>query len=178
MEGWSEKNEFLEVFYDKFMDKLLAALSGPLDPAAAAAAGGANSPGGSAAGQRQPRPRGVAPSTIGLIVDLLCFCVQHHAYRAKYHILRKAVVEKVLGLLRRRERWLVVAAVRFMRTCIGTKDDFYFRWGSLVASGPRAREEGGVLQAEADACMPHPSRVHPDVSLVVYVGGVSCAPPR
>jgi hypothetical protein len=31
------------------------------------------------------------------------------------------VVEKVLKLLQRKERWLVVAGVRFLRTCIGTK---------------------------------------------------------
>jgi hypothetical protein len=30
-------------------------------------------------------------------------------------------VEKVLKLLHRKERWLVVAGVRFLRTCIGTK---------------------------------------------------------
>lgn len=36
-------------------------------------------------------------------------------------------MEKVLRLLRRKERWLVVAGVRFLRTCIGTKDDFYMR---------------------------------------------------
>lgn len=40
---------------------------------------------------------------------------------------RKNVVEKVLRLLKRKERWLVVAGVRFLRTCIGTKDDFYMR---------------------------------------------------
>jgi hypothetical protein len=43
-------------------------------------------------------------------------------------VLRKNVVEKVLKLLRRRERWLVVAGVRFLRTCIGTRDDFYMRY--------------------------------------------------
>lgn len=31
------------------------------------------------------------------------------------------MVEKVLRLLQRKERWLVVAGVRFLRTCIGTK---------------------------------------------------------
>jgi hypothetical protein len=31
------------------------------------------------------------------------------------------VVEKVLRLLRRKERWLVVAGVRFLRTCIGAR---------------------------------------------------------
>ena len=43
-------------------------------------------------------------------------------------MLRNNVVEKVLRLLYRREKWLVVAAVRFLRTCIGLKDDFYNRY--------------------------------------------------
>ncbi len=43
-------------------------------------------------------------------------------------MLRNNVVEKVLKLLNRREKWLVVAAVRFLRTCIGLKDDFYNRY--------------------------------------------------
>ena len=37
----------------------------------------------------------VRPSTLGLIVDLLCFCVQHHSFRIKYYTLRNNVVEKV-----------------------------------------------------------------------------------
>lgn len=40
---------------------------------------------------------------------------------------RKHVVEKVLKLLQRKERWLVVAGVRFLRTCIGTKVTLFAR---------------------------------------------------
>ena len=43
-------------------------------------------------------------------------------------MLRNNVVEKVLRLLYKREKWLVVAAVRFLRTCLGLKDDFYNRY--------------------------------------------------
>ncbi len=46
----------------------------------------------------------------------------------RYYVLRNNVVEKVLKLLGRRERWLALAAVRFLRTCIGLKDDFYNRY--------------------------------------------------
>jgi protein phosphatase-4 regulatory subunit 3 len=65
---------------------------------------------------------------VGLVVDLLCFCIVSHSYRIKYYILRNNVVEKVLKLLRRRERWLVVAAIRFLRTALGMKDEFYNRY--------------------------------------------------
>lgn len=78
--------------------------------------------------QRKASQVDVSARTLGLVVELLCFCVQHHGYRIKYYTLRNNVVEKVLKLLKRRERWLVVAAVRFLRTCIGLKDDFYNRY--------------------------------------------------
>ena len=76
----------------------------------------------------------VAASTLGLLVDLLCFCVQHHQYRVKYYILRSDTVGKVLRLLRRREKWLVVAALRFLRTCIGLKV-----WQSAHSGGSYSR---------------------------------------
>ena len=53
----------------------------------------------------------------------------------RYYVLRNNVVEKVLRLLYRREKWLVVAAVRFLRTCIGLKDDFYNRYLVCIAQG-------------------------------------------
>ena len=37
----------------------------------------------------------VPASVLGLIVDLLCFCVVHHSYRIKYYILRNNVISKV-----------------------------------------------------------------------------------
>jgi protein phosphatase-4 regulatory subunit 3 len=42
--------------------------------------------------------------------------------------MRNNVVEKILRLTRRREKYLVVAAVRFLRTCIALKDEFYYRY--------------------------------------------------
>ena len=40
---------------------------------------------------------------------------------ARYYVLRNNVVEKVLRLTKRREKYLVVAAVRFLRTCVALK---------------------------------------------------------
>lgn len=39
----------------------------------------------------------------------------------RYYVMRKHVVEKVLRLTSRKEKYLVVAAVRFLRTCISLK---------------------------------------------------------
>ena len=61
-----------------------------------------------------------------------------HCHCCRYYVLRNNVVEKVLRLLHRREKWLVVAAIRFLRTCIGLKDDFYNRYlvGHLKRASP------------------------------------------
>ena len=61
-------------------------------------------------------------------IELLCFCAQHHSFRIKYYVLRNNVVEKVLNLMQRREKYLVVASVRFLRACVGLKDEFYNRY--------------------------------------------------
>ncbi|PSC74221.1 Serine threonine-phosphatase 4 regulatory subunit 3 isoform B [Micractinium conductrix] len=104
----AEKDKFVELFYEKGIAELLTALV-----------------------QASESPYGEgAPSanTVGLVVDLLCFCVVSHSYRIKYYILKNNVVEKVLKLLRRKERWLAVAAVRFLRTALSMKDEFYNRY--------------------------------------------------
>lgn len=61
-----EPNEFLELFYSAHIGQLVGVL------AAAGEQGGAKA----------------APSALGLIVELLCFCVQHHSFRIKYYVLR------------------------------------------------------------------------------------------
>ncbi|CAL5223154.1 g5623 [Coccomyxa viridis] len=120
----TEQNAFLELFYDRYISQLIGVLAEACEPNRAPSSHAV-----SEAGQAgRPGQAGAAPSALAIIVDLLCFCVQHHSYRIKYYVLRNNVVEKVLRLLYRREKWLVVAAVRFLRTCIGLKDDFYNRY--------------------------------------------------
>lgn len=109
MESAIEKNEFVELFYDSYVNKLLTVI----------------------VDDRSINPdegeRFVAATILGLVVDLFCFFVQHHSYRIKYYVLRSHMVEKVLKVLRRRERWLACAGVRFLRTCISVKDEFFNR---------------------------------------------------
>ena len=47
--------------------------------------------------------------------------------RVKYFLLRSHALEKIVGVARHREIVVVTAVVRFLRSCIGTKDDFYSR---------------------------------------------------
>lgn len=63
------------------------------------------------------------PEILLSICELLCFCVLHHPYRIKCNFLLNNVIDKILCLIRRREKYLAVAAVRFMRTLISQKDE-------------------------------------------------------
>ncbi|KAG2450841.1 hypothetical protein HYH02_004675 [Chlamydomonas schloesseri] len=109
MEAPVEKNELLDVFYDKYLDKMTEVILSDQS---------INSTG----------TRSVPAATLGLILELMCFCVQNHSYRIRYYTLRKHLVEKVLKLLHRRERWLVCGTVRFMRVCVALKDEFFIRY--------------------------------------------------
>lgn len=109
MDTTPEKNDFLDVFYDKYMVKMLAVFTED-------------------AATNRDGKRHVHSATLGLLVDLLCFCVQNHSYRIKYYTLKNNLVEKVLRLTRRREKWLVCAAVRFLRCCIAMKDEFFQKY--------------------------------------------------
>eukprot|EP00899_Mesostigma_viride_P016714 jgi/Mesvir1/25043/Mv16981-RA.2 len=178
-----ERSRFLDLFYDKFMQHVVAALAGggvaarleyqPVAPSNAAGANnkgvgaangvtlqlvskgvpvGGSSKGGAAAvcsssgagasgaatagaggpsssaGEGPPPPT-ITPPLLMYLLELLCFCVQYHGFRIKYYILRTNVIERVMkALCRRKEQYLVVGAIRFFRTCLGLKDEFYNRY--------------------------------------------------
>lgn len=116
-----EKSPFLDVFYGKYMDQIMRVL----------VLGTSNKKGSDAirkVDSSLEKQGMVTAEILGNICELLCFCVQHHSYRIKHYVMRNQVMEKVLQLTTRKERHLVVAAVRFLRTCIGRKDEFYYRY--------------------------------------------------
>ena len=82
---------------------------------------------------------GKPAGTLVLVLELLCFCVGRHAYRIKYYILRNHVVEATTKPLLRREPWVGVAVVRFLRTCVGLK----VRSG-FITQGVRIQGHGAV----------------------------------
>ncbi|XP_033146578.1 serine/threonine-protein phosphatase 4 regulatory subunit 3 isoform X2 [Brassica rapa] len=63
------------------------------------------------------------PEVLLSICELLCFCIMQDSSRTKCSFLQKNVAEKVLHLTRRKEKYLVVAAVRFVRTLLSVHDD-------------------------------------------------------
>ncbi|XP_047167881.1 serine/threonine-protein phosphatase 4 regulatory subunit 3-like isoform X2 [Vigna umbellata] len=66
---------------------------------------------------------GTKPEILSNICELLCFCVQHHPYRIKCNFLLNKVTDKILLLSRRREKYLVVGAVRFVRAVLSRHDE-------------------------------------------------------
>lgn len=57
-------------------------------------------------------------------VELLSFCVHQHGYRARQCLLNMSVMSKVVGLLKNNGQANVTCAVvRFIRTCIGLKEE-------------------------------------------------------
>ncbi|KAF3511091.1 hypothetical protein F2Q69_00003065 [Brassica cretica] len=64
------------------------------------------------------------PEVLLNICELLCFCIMQDSSRTKCSFLQNNVTEKVLHLTRRKEKYLVVAAIRFVRTLLSVHDDF------------------------------------------------------
>ena len=108
MENNEIKEKFIALFYDDHISHLMEAISS-----------------GSPDYKGDDRP---TVSSLLLIIELLSYCISQHSYRIKYFILRNNVVDKILKLLERPEKSLACAALRFLKTCILMKDEFYNRY--------------------------------------------------
>lgn len=65
---------------------------------------------------------------LGVILELLSFCVEHHSYHIKNFVLNKDLLRKVLVLMKSCHTFLVLSSLRFMRKIIAMKDEFYNRY--------------------------------------------------
>ncbi|KAK9139199.1 hypothetical protein Scep_008880 [Stephania cephalantha] len=118
LSGSQQRETIIEIFYEKHLDQLIdvIVLSCPqkrIDrrPGKPSLVGTTESQGG------------VKPEILSNVCELLCFCVHHHPYRIKCSFLFNNAIEKVLFLTRRREKYLVVAAIRFVRAIISRNDE-------------------------------------------------------
>jgi protein phosphatase 4 regulatory subunit 3 len=124
-QGTDTNNPFLDLFYDLFIERsmtVVVAAGNAAEHSQQAAAGEGVGEGAAAAAAGPSAP---APYIVGLIVELLHFCVLHHMFHVKYYVLRYNILQKVLRLLKSPKKWLATAALRLLRACIGLKDDFY-----------------------------------------------------
>ena len=123
MEG-REQDEFLNLFYEEFVHKLAQPVAGKVAPGIAPM-------NGAVAEMGEPAAEGDGSEVLSArqhVCEMLCFCVSKHTYRIKYFILRNNILNKCLRIARSRDKWLVLAVIRFFRTCVGLKDDFYNRY--------------------------------------------------
>ncbi|GBM92115.1 Serine/threonine-protein phosphatase 4 regulatory subunit 3 [Araneus ventricosus] len=65
---------------------------------------------------------------MGLILELLSFCVEHHTYHVKNYVMNRNLLSKILVLMKSKHTFLALCALRFMRKIIGMKDEFYNRY--------------------------------------------------
>ncbi|GAV70873.1 SMK-1 domain-containing protein [Cephalotus follicularis] len=113
----AQRDTIIDIFYEKHLGQLIDVIT-----ASCHAKGIAQSTSDSAGGGVQNH-NGTKPEILSNICELLCFCVLHHPYRIKCNFLLNNVMDKVLLLTRRREKYLVVAAVRFVRTILSRPDE-------------------------------------------------------
>jgi hypothetical protein len=152
-----EKEEFVAIFYDHYVQWLVYALSrcpGPRRDSDGAGEGKGYSLAGighpATPRSAQTAPAGgpekaelFSPGDLGgkldqsseaarsawvHVVDLLSFCVEKHQYRIKSYMLHNNVIAKVCRLLNCREKYVKLTAIRFVRKCVSLRDDFYNRY--------------------------------------------------
>nr|CAG4634634.1 EOG090X01QS [Alona affinis] len=106
----SEKADFLNFFYKHSMHVLVTPLLT------------------NTTGDRPTREDYPTVQLLGLILELLSFCVEHHTYHIKNYILNRDLLRRILVLMRSRHTFLVLSALRFLRKIISLKDEFYNRY--------------------------------------------------
>ncbi|KAI9719629.1 MAG: hypothetical protein M1812_003400 [Candelaria pacifica] len=61
------------------------------------------------------------------LVEILMFFIRQHLFRSKYFILSEGLACRISQLLQCPEKHLKLTALKFFRTCIGIRDEFYNR---------------------------------------------------
>ncbi|RWR94277.1 serine/threonine-protein phosphatase 4 regulatory subunit 3-like protein isoform X1 [Cinnamomum micranthum f. kanehirae] len=115
----SQRDAIVDIFYDKYLDQLIDVIVTSCPPKDVPRT---NVKSAIWSGRTEVQAV-TTPEILLNICELLCFCVVHHSTRIRYYFLRSNVIEKVLFLIRRNEKYLVAAAVRFLRNIISRNDE-------------------------------------------------------
>merc|ERR1719494_13160 len=105
-----EKSEFLSFFYKHCMHLLTAPLMA------------------ATSGEKPSKDDYSSSVTLGHILELLTFCVEHHTYHIKNYVISKDLLRRVLVLMKSKHKFVALAALRFCRRIVGLKDEFYNRY--------------------------------------------------
>lgn len=109
----SDKEVFLDVFYETFISRLLEPIAKCVK----------NEEG------RAPEDLSCGPDGhVSHICDLLSFCVTNHAYRGRYFVIGWDVGGKLAKLLGHRKAYIRLSALRFVRACVGMSEDILDRY--------------------------------------------------
>ncbi|KAK7246311.1 hypothetical protein RIF29_41175 [Crotalaria pallida] len=114
----AQRDTIIDIFYEKHLGRLIEVITASCPENVACASSKQIGPGIGVQYQS-----GTKPEILSSICELLCFCVLHHPYRIKCNFLLNNVIDKILLLTRRREKYLVVGAVRFIRTILSRNDE-------------------------------------------------------
>lgn len=105
----SEKSDFLNFFYKHSIQTLIAPLLRQTQT------------------EKPVREDYHSVQLLGLVLELLAFCVEHHTYHIKNCIINKDLLRRILVLMSSRHTFLVLGALRFLRKIVALKDEFYNR---------------------------------------------------
>ncbi|XP_004487777.1 uncharacterized protein [Cicer arietinum] len=115
----AQRDTIIDIFYEKHLGQLIKVIMASCPPENIAnASNKLIDP-----DQGIQDQSGTKPEILLNICELLCFCVLHHPYRIKCNFLLNNVIDKILLLTRRRENYLVVGAVRFVRTILSRHEE-------------------------------------------------------
>ncbi|GMP57052.1 hypothetical protein CsSME_00021296 [Camellia sinensis var. sinensis] len=114
----SQRDTIIEIFYEKHLGQLIDVITSSCPPNSIDQSVSKSVGFGSAENEIRAKPE-----ILLNICELLCFCVLHHPCRIKCNFLLHNVLDKVLFLTHRKEKYLVLAAVRFFRTLISRSDE-------------------------------------------------------
>ncbi|KAG7029010.1 Serine/threonine-protein phosphatase 4 regulatory subunit 3 [Cucurbita argyrosperma subsp. argyrosperma] len=113
-----QRDTIVEIFYEKHLGQLIDIIT-----ASCPTEGLQSGKNIEDADGRLGDTNGVKPEILSNICELLCFCVLQHPYRIKSNFLQNNIIDKVVLLTQRKEKYLVVAAVRFIRTVLSRHDE-------------------------------------------------------
>lgn len=115
----SQKDTIVELFFEKHLGQLIDVITSSCPSISVSQIVNKSV----RIGRETRNQKRVRPEILLNICDLLCFCILRHPDRIKCSFLCHNMIGKVLYLTRRREKYLVVAAVRIMRTLVSRIDE-------------------------------------------------------
>ncbi|ESQ49366.1 hypothetical protein EUTSA_v10020042mg [Eutrema salsugineum] len=112
LSGGAQRANIMDIFYEKHLPELVDVITASCPEKSGNTSDGAS---------KRIRTK---PEVLLNICELLCFCIMQDSSRTKCSFLQNNVTEKVLHLTRRKEKYLVVAAIRFVRTLLSVHDEY------------------------------------------------------